>query len=327
VPPVLDPFTAIADGEITACIQENVSEEGQDFGGEESAEVDVTIDAPEPPFSQDQKLIFTGLRAVNVGLEISLWVGGAICFIAVNPCAAGFASAIVTTRPLFSGQRIWLDSLIADPPDDNFKAIAKPIVPDISPFTTEDGFTEEEAEAANDLLENLAHGFAFERALATSLNRAQSAHDAGSREWEDKQIRAAQDYAAELAKLFDARVELSDTLADVLKFGKDEVPQITASDILQFQVEVSEQGLPEEDVEALRQLDLSNAQIEQIERGLIVQDGEEALALGTFPQMLTDPSVTESLRDAAQALRQFAGAKAGDDDNGDDNHEDKDKRN
>ena len=78
----------------------------------------------------------------------------------------------------------------------------------------------------------------------------------------------------------------------------------TANDVSNFQSTVSSQGLPPELIQALTELGADSATQEEIRQLLLAQDPNVVTALGggSFPEMLTDPSVMMALQEAGAAL-------------------------
>jgi hypothetical protein len=194
-----------------------------------------------------------------------------------------------------------------DPADPNFMVIDQPSTRSLSiqPISPVQGLSQRGADAFNALLTNLEQSNGLERAIMTSINRAQGASDAGNTYWENRQVQAAQQYAAQLSALLNAEPALYTNLQTALQdLGFQQT--VTASDVSNFVSSVSRNGLPSGMAQTLAELGADTATLDEIRLGILTQDVNEVATLGSFPQALTDPSVTTALQQAAQALSQFA---------------------
>ena len=104
-----------------------------------------------------------------------------------------------------------------DPPDQNYKQIAQPIISlptHITPTGT--AITSAEAAAINDLNNNLATASGVLNAAITSANRALGAAEAGNKQWQTKQTKTAKSYLDQYQRLADKKQSLITNLKNAL---------------------------------------------------------------------------------------------------------------
>jgi hypothetical protein len=166
--------------------------------------------------------------------------------------------------------------------------IAQPVVPQVPQVTAREGFTEREAAAVNALNNNLARQIAFSNALLTSNNRLQGARLVGDSGWEARQLRAAQQYQAQLARLVNTEPRLLTETANAFQAAGIVSESITAADVRKAQNDIATHGLAPGEIQVLTQLGETEADIRQIQQDLIALDPNAVAALGggQFPQAL-----------------------------------------
>lgn len=277
-------------------------------GGDRSfndAIFEVTAQPGQKRFSPEQKaefaeasararLLAAGLAAVAVPCGFFPEPGPTkVCFAitAGSSATAGLLSAILAV-------------MATDPPDPNFTVIAQPMVLALPPLEVEPGVTQAEVEAINGWLRNRAEAIAVGRALITSLNRADGAAAAGDSFWEDQQLKAASEYAVQLAKLLEADPALRALVQDALEEASFPAITVTASDVSTLQQTVAQNGLPDFLIEPLTQLGAHGADLAQIKQALITTD--PTAAAGSLSDYLVGPKGTSATAATIQALRDFS---------------------
>ncbi len=146
-----------------------------------------------------------------------------------------------------------------DPPDKNYKQLAKLVVPKLPGVRPGNGVTSAEAAAANAILVNVAKVSANDAAFITSFERAQGAYAARNGTWDRTQSRAAAKYARAEAKLLDAQPALDAALKRAV--AQASVPPLTAADAKRATASVAKSGLPASFTSLARRLGLSQAAI------------------------------------------------------------------
>ena len=161
--------------------------------------------------------------------------------------------------------------------------------------------TQAEADAANALLVNQEQGIGYSAAIYTSINRAQGAYQAGDSYWEGQQTQALNLYETQLAPLLDAEPALLANLQSALKVAGFVSIKVTPSEVFNFESDIATNGLSATDVQTLTDLGADADEITAISDTMIVQD-PNAVA-GSFPELLTNPTLVSALHQAASALR------------------------
>jgi hypothetical protein len=269
---------------------------------------------PPPPKkpTRDQKAALNNAADALQQKAIALALAGSVCTAVAPGIPAKLAciAAYVVPAAADQWQAIKLRALARqDPSDPNFTVIAQPVVQTVhqQPITASQYITQQEADAVNGLLTNEEQALAIEQALSTSINRAQGAFDAGSTFWEDQQQTAVDNYERRLASLVDSVPALLSGLRSAIQ-GTGFQLTITPSDVSTFQSELAHNGLPPEFAQgftqALTELGADSATQTDVVNSLIAQDPNAvaALANGSFPGMLTDPSLTSPLHGVASAF-------------------------
>lgn len=199
---------------------------------------------------------------------------------------------------LLKALTLYYNQIAKDPPDPNFTQVVQPIVPTISPVTTQSGITQEVADAFNALYANYAHTLALTRAIAICLNRAQTADDMGFPAWMTAQVQAGALYSEQLSSVLAVQPTLLTSAATA--WQNSGLPSITIapSDVMNAQNQIAQNGFDPETVAALQQIGLSSSDIAtlaQLEIGI-----DPNAAAGIFPDTLGAPNVLATVQTAAQ---------------------------
>jgi hypothetical protein len=93
---------------------------------------------------------------------------------------------------------------LIDPSDPNYSEVPVPKFPKLPPVrpVANSGLTASVADAANAVIANQAQAIGFLSALLTDLERSAGAADAGDSAAEKRQLKAARDFAKNLAEVF-----------------------------------------------------------------------------------------------------------------------------
>ena len=264
---------------------------------DESASVTVTVNHPRKHrFTLDQKL----LLQVEANLdEVSAEETATYCLIVAPRDPACPELQKFASLEILQAAQIRLE-LAADPPDQDFMTIAQPAVILLPHISMQPGITQSEADAMNALTDSLCYSIALSRALITSINRAQSASDAGNTFWEGQQVQAINGYSALRAVVISGQPASLTNLQSALRAAG--VPElfVTPTDALLFEAQIALHGLPAQISNVLTQMHTDGVTIDQI-RGLMrVQD--ISLVSGTFPDLLTSPTLITALQRSSNSF-------------------------
>ncbi|HEU0304202.1 MAG TPA: hypothetical protein VFR32_06445 [Gaiellaceae bacterium] len=183
-----------------------------------------------------------------------------------------------------------------DPPDRNYKKLAKVVVPKPRPLRTGNGVTNDLARAANALLLNTAQVVGHDGAFIDSLERAQGAHAAKDAVWDKRQSELAAKLALAEAKLLDARP----ALAKALRRAAQPVLRTVSS----AEAKSAGHALPPALVSLLKSLGLHTSQIAAI-RAKVARVPSSALA-GPLAPKVAPAAIASAERGGARLLRQIA---------------------
>ena len=184
-----------------------------------------------------------------------------------------------------------------DPPDRNYKKLAKPIVPKPALVKPGDGVSKPLASAANALLLNTVQMVAQDRAFIDSLERAQGANAARDAVWDKRQSVLAAKYARAEAKLLDAWPALASALRRAA--GPVLPPALGTED-----VKAAGRALPPRLVSLLRSLGLSKGGVAAL-RDRVAKLTPAAVA-GPVAGRIAPRAVAAAERGGAKLLRAIA---------------------
>ncbi|HSM87579.1 MAG TPA: hypothetical protein VLT16_15590 [Candidatus Limnocylindrales bacterium] len=273
--------------------------------GDESAQV--TFSVRKMRFTPEEKEHFANVALALTATSLGLTTVGGGCALAPEPlvtkvCAiAGLAGGAIT-----GGAALYYQKLALDPNDPNFTVIVVPLVPTLPLIQAQPGITQEEADAFNAWIENAAQQSAYATAIITSINRANTAADAGDTASEQKQLQAAGDFAATLSALLGQETSLrSAAQASVVAAGFVSVP-FTVNDVFNTEIRVLFFGLPSPFPQVLTAEGFDQNDINFIAGGLFVKN-PFTIAPNSFPEILTNsPGLNDAEKTAAQDLFNFA---------------------
>jgi len=281
----------------------NVNINGVD--GDESAQLAGWVDPapPKPTYTDDEKAQFAAagerleLKAASEDVAAKTCVR--LRVIPLNICEI-FETASVADSLLAEVDK----NLALDPSDPNFTVIDQPIIPSLPLLTLGPGLTQAEVDSFNALLVNQEKIIGISRATLTAINRSVGAYDANNDLWEMKQREAAAQYSLQLSSLTHEQTTLLANWQTAWRNGSIGAVTVTSSDVLNAEIELINFGLPPTYVQKLQQLGVDNVTIETIKNRLRVQD--IYAASGTFPDMLTNPSLISALNKAADSFYEAA---------------------
>jgi hypothetical protein len=207
----------------------------------------------------------------------------------------------LTAKEAAEAKRLRL--LLGDPPDPNFKRLARAVTPHVSLFKAHaDGLTAAAANAINALDKNQAQSKGVEEAIFTSFNRADGADQAQNLRWEQRQLRAAVKFEHELARLSQKQIALRLKAAHALQSVSSLASmQVTTNEVVSFQSDVSSSGLPAPLAAALQTAGLDQNGMAALTEAFI--DLDPTQVAGDVTHALADPAFLQSLQGLSSSLR------------------------
>ena len=197
-------------------------------------------------------------------------------------------------------------ALYIDPPDSNYQQIAQLNLLQLPPLLVSSEISPAEASAYNALLLNLEHQIALLNVIITSINRAQSASEAGSTFWEAQQVNAITSYSNQLGGYLAAEPTLLTNLTSAILSNGDPIVPLTASQVLAFEQSLVGGalggGLPPAVVNDLKLLGADSATIADVQELYTVQNINTVASTGGFPTFFTTPSLLSSLTGSATSI-------------------------
>lgn len=209
-----------------------------------------------------------------------------------EPATKGGAAFMLVISVGALGLATFAEYMAKDPPDPNYKRLAKPVYPKVPLLRPGPGITKAEAAAANAWLTNSARMVGLDRAFITSFERAQGAYRARDAVWDKRQSDLAATHARALAKVLDARPALEATLRRALQSG-GMARQLAAAKAADVEPATK---LPRTTVSILRSFGLTKAQITAF----------EAKAAKASPSAVVPKSLASADRTGAGLLRAMA---------------------
>jgi hypothetical protein len=196
--------------------------------------------------------------------------------------------------------------LLVDPIDPNFSQLPIPSFPKLPTVRPNTRLPASVAKAANAVLANQAQGIGLLNALQTALDRSDSAADAGDTSAEERQLKAARDFAKKLADVLKDAMPLRSTLAS-LWTGPDLDFTILEQDALKLRDDLIINGFPRQFLDALKKLGVDQEDQESLRQRLIIR----LASLSGFHQirfrdLLTDRGLRAAEIGAITALEQFS---------------------
>jgi hypothetical protein len=189
-----------------------------------------------------------------------------------------------------------------DPPDRNYKKLAKLAIPHLPAIQPGSGVTAAEAGAANALLANASQMAGIDAALLKSFERAQGAYAAQDGTWDTKQSRSAAKFARAEAKLLDARPALEAALRRAV--AKAGTIALTPADVKRGVARIARAGFPSPFVSTTRRLGIAPARLSAF-RARVVRI-KPAAAAGPVAPRFAPPATAAADRAGARLLRALA---------------------
>jgi len=257
-------------------------------------------------FTDDQKDDFReGGKALLIGGGVFAIAGVGAATIFEEPEIGSVFFGIATATSLISLIALKLN---VDPIDPNFSKVpilSFPKVPAVR-LVRNTGLTGSVARAANAVSANQTETIGLLNALLTALNRSDSAADAGDASAEERQLKAARDFAKKVADALRKAMPLRLALADKLT-GPSLDLSISERDALKLRDDLIIDGFPREFFDRLKALGADEDDRALVRQSLII----ELANLSNFNQIrprdsLIDPTWRASDLRLASSLEQFS---------------------
>lgn len=262
-------------------------------------------------FTQPQKDFFSasgqGLATVGVG---TMAAGIGVFTVAAvspepKPVAQGMGIAMTGIGiALIIGAASTI-AKIRDPVDKNFKKKALPRPPKPPVIMPVPGLNQEVADAVNAVLENQAKAVGIDRALMTSINRAQGAVLAKEPDFEKMQMTNAREYAGQVSQLIGQSASLRSTATNKLR-SSGIMLAATDDQAREMRSMIIENGIPEQ-IHNIIQAYGSNPQERDDIEGTFIMSIVDINALkAPFPDSMTPAGLSSAEQSIASALKEFS---------------------
>jgi hypothetical protein len=185
-------------------------------------------------------------------------------------------------------------------PDPNYTAIDQPLVPYITPLVVQTGSPHDEVAGLNNMNTNQLQAAAYAKAILASLERSEGAYYAGDSYWQQKQEEVNAQFTVQLGAILNAqRNRLSMANAGLSEAGVGPFI-ITASDVLDLQARLANNGVPASFLQRFSSLAADPSDVVKLQALILGQD--TSVFPKIFPSMLTDPDLLDNLDKASDAL-------------------------
>jgi hypothetical protein len=244
-------------------------------------------------FTPQQKATATKLAAHAGTVSGAAWVLAELCTLGIVTAAVCDlpAGLVAASAALFTGLCI---EVAADPPDSNYKQLAKPqfVNPD---WSLVKGLPTALAKQLFSLLQDEAIENGLSAALYTTVNRASGADLAGDKFWVKQQTVYAGQLKSRIASAIALDAALLGHIQATMKLMKIDY-SLTPDQVLQFEIQVAENGLSASELQNLQSAGTTDPTvINQITQILIVQDINTTS--GPISAQLANPARISSIID------------------------------
>jgi len=194
-----------------------------------------------------------------------------------------------------------------DPIDNKFKSLARPRPPNPYVVKAEPGtpLTADVAKAINAVLENQAKAIGLDRALMTSVDRAQGAGIAKKREYEKFQMENARKYAGDLAILLRESAGLRSIAVKKLR-ENGVVFSITEDQAFKIRRILVETGVPPKFKRILSRYCENDSEKRGVLLRYLSQLADVHKLEVTFPNFLSNPKLASAEKKIASTLDEFS---------------------
>jgi hypothetical protein len=263
--------------------------------GDETASIQYRVNAP-LVFTIQEKQIAAGLSQQYTNVADFVSQGGGACTGAVSATLGCQLAAAV--GKVATGLSAYQNLIAGDPPDPNYHTIFQPQPLPSQALSPQAGLSSGQLAIVNALISNMQDATSLSQAIYVTLNRAQTASDAGDQAALQQQLNALAGYQSQLNALLGAQPGLLTQVAQILEANGLDIT-LTASDVANFQAFLLQNGFPSDWATYLEDIGLSTADLQLALDQLIVQ----ALPSGSLDlaSILTAPSLIGALEGSTGA--------------------------
>jgi hypothetical protein len=272
--------------------------------GDESATIQIDVDpAPPPQWIPDDVKDTARVNASNAENNASaLGTAGKVCKALTQAGQLQFKNLCLFVTQSQKTEEGWGDvlNLIAnDPSDPNYKVIATPVTPLLTPIAV-DNVPQPIVDAFNALQDNQLQSIGVMRAIVTSTNRATGAYDANDDAWMAQQAAAGVKYRIQLGTLMQQKPALLANLQNALRANGVPPISFSANDVIGYESDLLYNGFSNNEIAIYKQLGYNDDDIYMARNRLATRD--IVASAGTFPDMFTGSTYTAALQKLADVL-------------------------
>jgi hypothetical protein len=245
-------------------------------------------------FSPEDKVVLAKAKAYYAG---QILVCLATAHFVPHPVVKGAALGC----ELGAGVAIaYLEYLLdTDPPDSNFRRIAKPSHSHLKHVRPNRRLSRRGARTLNRLLDSYSRATNLRGVFRVTIERASGAFNQGNVRFERIQMLKSADYAEQLARVLDRTGKQSRAAVRVLRRAGAKV-RVTRRQAARFKSEVARHGLPRGLVRGLKRMGSRQSDLRALKRVILSQPALQAT--GRFPNVLAGSASSAE----ADAMRLFA---------------------
>jgi hypothetical protein len=257
-------------------------------------------------FSSNAQMVQT-FGGVVFGTGVTMGFAAAAADIPAAYVGAGLGVAVIGAG-LFIAAGYAIEKATNDPIDNNFKSLARPRPPEPYIVKAKPG-TQIDANVANALnavLENQAKAIGLDRAIMTSINRAQGAAVANEPTYEKLQMKNAREYAGKLAVILRDIAGFRSEAATKLR-NNGVVFSITEDQAYNIREILVEKVVPSNKFKTLLSRYCMNAsESTAVLRRFLSQLADVHQLEVTFPNILSKPKLASAEAKIAASLEEFS---------------------
>ena len=192
-----------------------------------------------------------------------------------------------------------------DPPDKRFRQTVVPRAPPLKPVSRGAGFPAPVADAMDPLIATLGRQLVLTEAILACMNKAWGARKAHDKVWEQRQMRAAGRFAAQVARLADRQERLRVRLRTSWVAAGLPNPTLSAVDVSSYQDRLWEHGFAPRVRQRLRGAGLTTADLRQVRARMLDGTYDRSTPV-SMADVLAGPATAAAAPSLAAEMRAFA---------------------